>query len=57
MNMRTILVPLSGSNSDPAVLDTALAIAQRFNAHIDVLHAQVDPREAVPFWARARRAP
>lgn len=49
MNMRTILTPLSGGDSDSAVLDAALAIAQRFNAHIDVLHARVDPREAVPF--------
>lgn len=49
MTIKTILVPVNGGSGDLAVLEAALAIAQRFDAHIEVLHAQLDPRDAVPF--------
>jgi nucleotide-binding universal stress UspA family protein len=49
MTIKTILTPLTGSNSETAVLNTALAIAKRFDAHIDVLHVRTDPRDAIPY--------
>lgn len=49
MAIKFILVPVSGAETDAAVLDAALTMAQRFSAHIGVLHAQLDPRDAVPF--------
>jgi nucleotide-binding universal stress UspA family protein len=49
MHIKTILVPVSGGDTDAAVLEAALVVAQRFGAHIEALHAQLDPRDAVPF--------
>jgi nucleotide-binding universal stress UspA family protein len=42
-------VPVTGGDGDSGVLDAALALARRFTAHIEVLHGQLDPRDAVPF--------
>lgn len=49
MAIKVILVPVTGGDADASVLDAALTLAQRFAAHIEVLHAQLDPRDAVPF--------
>jgi nucleotide-binding universal stress UspA family protein len=49
MSFKLILVPVTGGDGDTAVLDAALAVAQRFTAHIEILHGQLDPRDAVPF--------
>ncbi len=49
MSLRTILAPISGANGDKTALDAALAVARRFDAHIEVLHVSGDPRDAVPF--------
>jgi nucleotide-binding universal stress UspA family protein len=49
MAMRIILAPIAGNDSDAAVLEAALTVARRFEAHIEVLHAKGDPRDAVPF--------
>jgi nucleotide-binding universal stress UspA family protein len=49
MAFKLILVPVTGGDGDIVVLDAALALAQRFTAHIEVLHGQLDPRDAVPF--------
>lgn len=49
MTIKAILVPVSGSDSARATLQTALQIALRFNAHIDVLHVRPDPRGLVPY--------
>ena len=38
--IKIILVPLDGSERSAAVLDTALVIAKRFDAHIKVVHVQ-----------------
>ncbi len=38
MSIKTILVPLDGSEKSMNVLDTALVVAKRFNAHIAALH-------------------
>ena len=38
MSIKTILVPLDGGKTSLDVLDTALVVAKRFNAHIAALH-------------------
>jgi nucleotide-binding universal stress UspA family protein len=49
MTIKLILVPVTGTDDDGVVLEAALSLATRFSAHMDVLHAQLDPRDAVPF--------
>lgn len=49
MAVRFILVPVTGGEGDAVVLDAAVALAERFGAHIEVLHPELDPRDAVPF--------
>jgi nucleotide-binding universal stress UspA family protein len=44
--IKTILVPASGTPTDAATFAAALAIARPFGAHIDVLHARLDPTGA-----------
>lgn len=44
--IKTILVPATGGDGDAAAFAAALAIARRFDAHIDVLHVKLDPVEA-----------
>lgn len=49
MAVRIILAPVAGNDSDAAVLEAAVTLARQFKAHIEVLHAKGDPRDAVPF--------
>ncbi|MBI3707252.1 MAG: universal stress protein [Proteobacteria bacterium] len=49
MSLKTILAPVSGGEGDAAVLAAAEALARRFGAHVVVLHAKGDARDAVPF--------
>lgn len=51
MSVKTILVPLSGSDTacDTVALSSALNIAKRQNAHVDVLYVRLDPRSAAAF--------
>ncbi|GLQ06539.1 universal stress protein [Sneathiella chinensis] len=51
MSLRTILVPLSGSDSfcDTAALTSALKVARRIGAHVVALHVKLDPRSAAAF--------
>ncbi|MBL4719701.1 MAG: universal stress protein [Alphaproteobacteria bacterium] len=49
MTIKSILAPLTGAKPEKPVLNTALAIAKRFDAHIDVLHIRTDPRDAIPY--------
>lgn len=49
MTIKLILVPVTGTDDDGMVLEAALTLATRFSAHMEVLHAQLDPRDAVPF--------
>jgi len=46
---KCILAVITGAEADQSVLDSALGFGRRFDAHIDVLHARGDPRDAVPF--------
>jgi len=45
--IKTILVPGTGNETDPATFAAALATARLFAAHIDALHVRLDPVEAV----------
>lgn len=44
-----ILAPVIGSERDKAIIETALALAEPFHAHIEFLFVHPDPRLAVPF--------
>jgi nucleotide-binding universal stress UspA family protein len=43
--IKTILVPANGNDTDAACFVAALPIARSFGAHIDALHARIDPVE------------
>lgn len=49
MAIKVILTPLFGVSSDEAALATALAVAKKFSAHIDVMHIRADPRTMIPY--------
>lgn len=49
MTIRTILLPVRGDGKGEGVLDHARQIAERFNAHIDVIHARAKPADMLPF--------
>lgn len=40
MSIKTILVPQDGSNAATSALETALVLAKRFKAHLDVVHVR-----------------
>jgi nucleotide-binding universal stress UspA family protein len=45
--IKTILVPATASDTDGGVFETALSVARMFSAHLDFLHVQVDPLQAI----------
>lgn len=49
MMIKKILVPLDGDALNQAVLETALAGARRFQAHLEVLYVRPNPREMLPY--------
>lgn len=49
MDIRSLLVPLSGVDDDARLLDLAIGLGRRFGAEVQVLFAGVDPRDAVAF--------
>ena len=49
MTIKSILVPLDGSDESFAVLDTALVIANRFDAKIKAIHVRPISAESLPF--------
>jgi nucleotide-binding universal stress UspA family protein len=49
MSIKKILAPLDGTDTSMNKLPTALLVAQRFNAHIEVLYMRRDPQESMPF--------
>ncbi|MFO1154120.1 MAG: universal stress protein [Rhodospirillales bacterium] len=51
MAFRKILVPIDGSDIQRAPLSLAFALAGRYAAAVDVLHARIDPTEAASFVA------
>ena len=48
MTFKSILALVAGSEADQAALDTALAVARRFDSHIEALHVRGDPADAMP---------
>ncbi|WP_029008131.1 universal stress protein [Azospirillum halopraeferens] len=48
MSLKTILVPLAGTDTDPVALSAAMSVARSFDAHVDALFVKLDPRDAVP---------
>ena len=49
MRYRSLLVPIAAPEIALPVLETALQVAGRFDAHIEVLHVRPDPRGLVPY--------
>jgi nucleotide-binding universal stress UspA family protein len=49
MSICTILVPVSAAEVSGPALETAVALAQRFNAHVEALHVRADPKSLVPY--------
>lgn len=49
MTIRNILVPVRGDGKGESVLDHALAVARRFNAHLNVVHCRPRPEDMLPF--------
>jgi len=54
---QSILMPLSSSGQEQERMLGALAITRFFGAHLEVLHAQLSPRQFIPADAVARRMP
>jgi len=49
MSIKTILVPLNGLGSTSPALEVGLRVARRLEAHVEVLHVALDPRDSVAF--------
>lgn len=49
MSVKTILLPLSGAAAPEPVFETALSLARRFDAHLDVLYVRRNPRNLLPY--------
>jgi nucleotide-binding universal stress UspA family protein len=47
--LKTILVPVAGSEIDEVVFETALAAARPFAAHLEFFHVHVDAAEAARY--------
>ncbi len=48
MTIKTILIPLDGSDSSRNALQTGIAMARDCGAHLDVVHVRANPKDAVP---------
>ncbi|MDP6573117.1 MAG: universal stress protein [Rhodospirillales bacterium] len=48
MSIKTILVPVDGTEAARAALELAFVAGKQFSAHVDVLHVSGDPKDAVP---------
>jgi nucleotide-binding universal stress UspA family protein len=57
MTVRTILAPLSGGAASEGAVETACRLAQRFAAHLEVLHVRADPRDTLPLLGQDISAP
>ncbi|NQV21509.1 MAG: universal stress protein [Rhodospirillales bacterium] len=47
--IKKILVPMGGVSERSRHLDTALNLAVRFSAHVEAVHAALDPRDSVAY--------
>lgn len=48
MSIKTILMPLDGSEAAKPAMEMAIAVAKEFTAHVEVLHVRPNPKDAVP---------
>ena len=48
MGIRTILVPLNGSDASKPALETGFMVGRDLAANVKVLHMRADPKDAVP---------
>ncbi|MDJ0943207.1 MAG: universal stress protein [Kiloniellales bacterium] len=49
MTLHTILVPVRGDGLGEGVLNHALALGRRFDAHLDIVHCRPNPEDLLPF--------
>jgi nucleotide-binding universal stress UspA family protein len=55
MAIRKVLLPLFGTDGTPAALSTALLVAERWTAHVAVLHVAADARHTHPLRVLTHR--
>ena len=48
MPVKTILVPVDGTDASGRCLDAAIHVAKMHTAHVEVFHVRSDPKDAVP---------
>ena len=48
MTIRTMLIPLAGSEDMRPVMELGLTLGRDVGAHVDVLHIQSDPKDTIP---------
>jgi len=48
MSIRSILVPIDGTEASSPALNAAFAAGRDMNAHVEVLHVRADPKDVVP---------
>ncbi len=51
MSIRNILVPVRGDGKGEQVLNAAVALAKKFDAHIDVVHARMASKDLLAYGA------
>src|SRR3546814_9611768 len=49
MTLRTILVPVRGDGKGEGILDHALSLAKRQNAHLEVVHCRPRPGNMITY--------
>ena len=54
---KSLLMPLSSSGQEKERMLCALSVTAHFDAHLEVLHATLNPRQFIPDEAVARRMP
>ena len=50
MRLKAILVPVNGVDDATVPLGMAIALARRFDARVQALHAALDPQASVPYF-------
>ena len=56
MSIKTILVPVDGTEASRTALDVGFILARDLAAHADVLHVATDPKDAVPLLGEGMSA-
>ncbi|MBL6931430.1 MAG: universal stress protein [Rhodospirillales bacterium] len=56
MSIKTILVPVDGTETSRAALDVAFMVGRDLVAHVDVLHVATDSKDAVPLLGEGMSA-